>query len=82
VIEIPTSRVKLLVGPNGTTIGSIQKKSKARVQIKKAEEDLNRAWGTGSSQPVKMPPGVSRATVVSYVMLDAGRNNDSSSLSG
>ncbi|GAX80414.1 hypothetical protein CEUSTIGMA_g7853.t1 [Chlamydomonas eustigma] len=56
VIQIPTSKVKLLVGAGGLTIGSIQKKSKARVQIKKDEEDLNRAWGTGSSQPVKLPP--------------------------
>ena len=27
-------QVKLLVGPNGTTIGTIQRKSKARVQVR------------------------------------------------
>ena len=57
-IQIPTSKVKLLVGPNGTTIGSIQRNSKARVQIKKEEEELMRAFGSGPSGPVKLPPGV------------------------
>eukprot|EP00879_Flechtneria_rotunda_P013246 GHRR01013831.1.p1 GENE.GHRR01013831.1~~GHRR01013831.1.p1 ORF type:complete len:392 (+),score=150.40 GHRR01013831.1:52-1176(+) len=59
-IQIPTSRVKLLVGPGGATIKDIQKKSKARIQIRKEEEELNRAFGSGpviqpQPQPYKGP---------------------------
>lgn len=58
VIQIPKSKVKLVVGPNGTTIGTIQRKSKARVQIKRDEEELNRAWGSGPTLPAKLPAHV------------------------
>lgn len=51
-IKIPTNRVKLLVGPGGETIKNIQRKSKARIQIKKEEEELNRAFGSG---PIERP---------------------------
>ncbi|KAF6258089.1 DnaJ-domain-containing protein [Scenedesmus sp. NREL 46B-D3] len=51
-MQIPTNRVKLLVGPGGATIKDIQRKSKARIQIKKEEEELNRAFGSG---PVERP---------------------------
>lgn len=46
-ITVPTNRVKLLVGPGGTKIQEIQKRSKCRVQIKKEENELNRAFGSG-----------------------------------
>lgn len=32
-IQVPTSRVKLIIGPGGTKIQEIQKKSKCRVQV-------------------------------------------------
>eukprot|EP00955_Chlamydomonas_euryale_P038627 351140-Chlamydomonas_euryale.AAC.47 len=57
-ITVPTSKIKLVIGPNGTTIGTIQRKSKARVQIKRDEEELNRAWGSGPARPPKLPPHV------------------------
>ena len=45
-IEVPTSKVKLIVGAGGETIKWIQKKSKARLQVLKTEDVLNRAFGT------------------------------------
>lgn len=33
-IQIPANKVKLMIGPGGTKIGEIQKKSKARVQVR------------------------------------------------
>ena len=49
VIEIPTARVKLLVGAGGETIKWLQKKSKVRIQIVKPDDVLNRAFGTGAA---------------------------------
>ena len=51
-IEIPTNKVKLVVGPGGARISDIQKKSKCRIQIQKKEEELNRAFGSGP-EPTK-----------------------------
>ena len=45
-IEVPTSKVKLIVGAGGETIKWIQKKSKARLQVLKTEAVLSRAFGT------------------------------------
>ncbi|PNH00179.1 hypothetical protein TSOC_014012, partial [Tetrabaena socialis] len=46
-IQIPSNKVKLMVGPGGEKIKEIQKKSKCRVQIKKDEKELNKGWGAG-----------------------------------
>eukprot|EP01023_Acetabularia_acetabulum_P007738 TRINITY_DN13392_c0_g1_i6.p1 TRINITY_DN13392_c0_g1~~TRINITY_DN13392_c0_g1_i6.p1 ORF type:complete len:355 (+),score=78.19 TRINITY_DN13392_c0_g1_i6:55-1119(+) len=46
-IEIPMNKVKLLIGPNGTKIQEIQKKARCRIQVKKTEADLNKAFGSG-----------------------------------
>eukprot|EP01025_Chloroclados_australasicus_P047843 TRINITY_DN5398_c1_g4_i1.p1 TRINITY_DN5398_c1_g4~~TRINITY_DN5398_c1_g4_i1.p1 ORF type:complete len:376 (-),score=65.46 TRINITY_DN5398_c1_g4_i1:557-1624(-) len=46
-IQVPMNKVKLLVGPNGTKIQEIQKKARCRIQIKKTEADLNKAFGSG-----------------------------------
>ena len=40
VVTIPTNKVKLLVGKGGETIGFIQKKSKARLQVKKEDDAI------------------------------------------
>lgn len=40
VIEVPTTKVKLIVGQGGETIKFIQKKSKCRLQVEKTEEAL------------------------------------------
>jgi len=44
---VPTNKVKLVVGPGGTRISEIQKKSKCRVQIQKNAEELSRGFGSG-----------------------------------
>jgi len=48
-IQVPENKVKLVIGPGGTKINEIQRKSKCRVQLKKTEEELNRGFGTGSA---------------------------------
>jgi ElaB/YqjD/DUF883 family membrane-anchored ribosome-binding protein len=45
-IEVPTSKVKLIVGAGGENIKWIQKKSKARLQVLKTDAVLARAFGT------------------------------------
>ena len=52
-IRIPTNKVKLVVGPGGTKIGEIQKKSKARVQVKKEESELSKGFGAGLKPGLK-----------------------------
>lgn len=47
-MDVPTSRVKLIIGPGGTRIQEIQKRSKCRVQVQKKDAELNRAFGSGS----------------------------------
>lgn len=49
VLEVPTARVKLLVGAGGETIKWLQKKSKARIQVAKTEAALGRGFGTGAA---------------------------------
>ncbi len=39
--------VKLIVGKGGENIKHIQRKSKARIQIKKDDEELNKGFGEG-----------------------------------
>ncbi|EIE20889.1 DnaJ-domain-containing protein [Coccomyxa subellipsoidea C-169] len=56
VIEIPLKKVKLVVGPGGEKIKLIEKKSKARLQIVKEEDELNRAFGSGPVKPVLPKP--------------------------
>lgn len=48
-IQIPSHKVKLVVGPGGEKIKWIQKKSKCRIQVKKDEAELNVGWGAGPS---------------------------------
>ena len=38
--QVPTTKVKLIVGQGGETIKFIQKKSKCRLQVEKTEEQL------------------------------------------
>lgn len=58
-------QIKLMVGPGGSKIQEIQRKSKARIQIKKDDEDLNRGFGEGPKLPnipgLKLPPGKQQA---------------------
>ncbi|GMH34048.1 hypothetical protein BSKO_01882 [Bryopsis sp. KO-2023] len=51
-IEVPMNKVKLIIGPNGTKIQEIQKKSKCRIQVKKDDAEMNRAFGSGPHIPV------------------------------
>ncbi|KAG2430428.1 hypothetical protein HXX76_009953 [Chlamydomonas incerta] len=46
-IQIPANKVKLVIGPGGEKIKEIQKKSKARVQVKKDDKELNKGFGEG-----------------------------------
>ncbi|GAB4819937.1 hypothetical protein N2152v2_006983 [Parachlorella kessleri] len=46
-IQIPAHKVKLVVGAGGEKIKWIQRKSKCRIQVKKDEVDLNKAFGSG-----------------------------------
>lgn len=44
-IEVPDNKVKLIIGAGGENIKKIQKKSKARLQVKKKGEELNKGFG-------------------------------------
>ena len=44
-IEVPDNKVKLIIGAGGENIKRIQKKSKARLQVKKKGEELNKGFG-------------------------------------
>ncbi|GLI64258.1 hypothetical protein VaNZ11_007460 [Volvox africanus] len=46
-IQIPSNKVKLMIGPGGEKIKEIQRKSKCRIQVKKDEKELNRGFGAG-----------------------------------
>lgn len=46
-IKIPSNKVKLVIGAGGEKIKEIQKKSKARIQVKKDEKDLAKGFGAG-----------------------------------
>jgi hypothetical protein len=45
-MTVPTNKVKLIIGPGGAKVQEIQKRSKARVQVKKSDEEMSR-WGGG-----------------------------------
>lgn len=59
-IKIPTSRVKLVIGPGGSKIGEIQKKSKCRVQIKKEEAELMKGFGAAAKQQQAVPSSMAQ----------------------
>jgi len=44
VIEIPASRLKLVIGAGGTNVKELTKKSGARIQVMKTDEDLNKGF--------------------------------------
>lgn len=46
-VTIPTNKVKLVIGAGGSKVQEIQRKSKCRIQIKKTEAELGRAFGSG-----------------------------------
>lgn len=46
-VTIPANKLKLVIGPGGEKIKFIQRKTKARIQHKKDEVDLYKAFGTG-----------------------------------
>jgi hypothetical protein len=46
-VQIPAGKLKLVIGPGGEKIKFMQRKSKTRIQHKKDEADLYKAWGTG-----------------------------------
>ncbi|KAI8472485.1 MAG: DnaJ-domain-containing protein [Monoraphidium minutum] len=75
-IQVPTSRVKRIVGAGGATIKEIQKKSKARIQIKKSEEELNRGFG-GPARPMTtlMLFGDAKAIEIAMRMIDEAQEN-------
>uniref|UniRef100_A0A1D1ZYA6 J domain-containing protein n=1 Tax=Auxenochlorella protothecoides TaxID=3075 RepID=A0A1D1ZYA6_AUXPR len=47
IIEIPSNKVKLVVGPAGEKIKFIQRKSKCRIQHAKEEQELEVGFGMG-----------------------------------
>lgn len=51
-IQVPENKLKLMVGAGGEKIKWIQRKSKARVQIKKDAGELSKAWGTSVVEDV------------------------------
>eukprot|EP00210_Caulerpa_lentillifera_P003093 g2955.t1 len=67
-MDVPTSRVKLIIGPGGTRIQEIQKRSKCRVQVQKKEAELNRAFGSGPnpSHPRRRAPSVGTTRISIY----------------
>jgi len=46
-VVIPASKVKLVIGPGGEKSREIEKRSGARIQVQRLEEDLNRGFGEG-----------------------------------
>uniref|UniRef100_A0A7S0MYR3 J domain-containing protein n=1 Tax=Pyramimonas obovata TaxID=1411642 RepID=A0A7S0MYR3_9CHLO len=51
-VTIPTNKIKLVIGKGGETIGWIQKKSKARLQVKKEDDEIygeHKAFGAGAA---------------------------------
>ena len=54
---ITTKHVPLIVGPRGATIKKIEQRCKIRLQIQKREEELNRAFGSGSERNKKAVNG-------------------------
>ena len=50
--QIPAHKVKLVVGAGGDKIKWIQRKSKCRIQVKKADQELERGFGTGPTMPL------------------------------
>lgn len=63
-MKIPTHKVKYVVGPSGTKIQEIEKKSKAKIQIKKDEAELLRGFGTGPNLKPVPKDGEERLTTV------------------
>eukprot|EP00884_Botryococcus_braunii_P012232 jgi/Botrbrau1/21009/Bobra.0144s0025.1 len=66
-IQIPTNKVKLMVGPGGEKIKYIQRKAKCRIQVKKEEDELNKAFGSGYKIDVDKllnKPGAAKMTTV------------------
>ncbi|KAK9835168.1 hypothetical protein WJX81_002811 [Elliptochloris bilobata] len=67
VVEIPANKIKLMVGPGGERIKLIQRKSKCRIQVKKEEDELQRAFGSsgatvmGVQKPGAPRPGATAA---------------------
>lgn len=55
-IQVPANKVKLVVGPKGATIMGISQKTKCKIQIKKSDEELNKAFGMGMTVPKPEPP--------------------------
>jgi polyribonucleotide nucleotidyltransferase len=54
VSQIPTNKIKLVIGAGGATIGWIQKKSKARLQVKKEASEIygdHLAFGKNAQMP-------------------------------
>ena len=57
-IEVPTNKVKIVMGVGGERIKLIQKKSKCRVQIVKEKSELEKGFGISavpSTETVKKP---------------------------
>ncbi|KXZ44007.1 hypothetical protein GPECTOR_75g731 [Gonium pectorale] len=65
-IQIPSNKVKLMIGPGGEKIKEIQKKSKCRIQVKKDEKELNRGFGAGFKLDVEelMQTGEKKVTTI------------------
>eukprot|EP00873_Tetraselmis_striata_P041078 jgi/Tetstr1/461342/TSEL_006468.t1 len=68
-IQVPANKVKLVVGAKGATIMGISQKTKCRIQIKKSDEDLNKAFGAGMSVPKAEPPPAEGERKMVTVML-------------
>jgi len=46
-IQVPANKLKLVIGPGGETIKSIERRSRCRIQHAKDSADLNRGFGQG-----------------------------------
>ncbi|KAL3162884.1 hypothetical protein ABBQ32_009333 [Trebouxia sp. C0010 RCD-2024] len=53
VLQLPANKVKYMVGQGGDKIKYIQRKTKCRIQVRKEQEELARAFGSG---PQLLPP--------------------------
>lgn len=56
-VKIPANKLKLVIGAGGEKIKFIERKSKARIQHKKNEEDLYKAFGSSTLIPPTQSTG-------------------------
>ncbi|KAK9816506.1 hypothetical protein WJX72_001240 [[Myrmecia] bisecta] len=77
-MQVPANKVKLIIGPGGEKIKFIQRKTKCRVQVRKDEADLNKAFGSGPSAvlPPSRPGGAAEPKQVTIMLFGSASECD------